>query len=158
MDVIPLLKQLPFFADLPDDLLGQVVSTGQTRMLSAGEIVFRQGDPPDGLYVLLDGKVRVFLTDEQRAFHASAGDLGSRIFPGSTVSARAEFASESRTTRTWGMKERTTCIIFSMDPNTSAPKPASNWQGGATVMYFSGDPDKGDRGRRKMKFDADHFG
>ena len=65
MDVIPLLKQLPFFADLPDDLLGQVVSMGQTRALSAGEFVFHKGDPPDGLYVLLDGKVRVFLTDEQ---------------------------------------------------------------------------------------------
>lgn len=65
MDVIPLLKQLPFFADLSNDLLGQVVSTGRTRMLSAGEFVFRQGDPPDGLYVLLNGKVRVFLTDEQ---------------------------------------------------------------------------------------------
>lgn len=65
MDVIPLLKQLPFFADLSNDLLGQVVSTGRTRMLSAGEFVFCQGDPPDGLYVLLNGKVRVFLTDEQ---------------------------------------------------------------------------------------------
>ncbi|MBC7818606.1 MAG: cyclic nucleotide-binding domain-containing protein, partial [Planctomycetaceae bacterium] len=65
MDVIPLLKQLPFFADLSDDLLGQVVATGRTRMLSAGEVVFHKGDLPDGLYVLLDGKVRVFLTDEQ---------------------------------------------------------------------------------------------
>lgn len=65
MDVILLLKQLPFFADLPDDLLGQVVSMGQTRMFSAGELVFHQGDPPDGLYVLLDGRVRVFLADEQ---------------------------------------------------------------------------------------------
>ena len=65
MDVIPLLKQLPFFADLSDDLLGQVVATGRTRMLAAGEFVFHKGDPPDGLYVLLDGRVRVFLADEQ---------------------------------------------------------------------------------------------
>ncbi len=65
MNVIPLLKQLPFFADLSDDLLGQVVATGRTRMLSAGEFVFHKGDPPDGLYVLLDGRVRVFLTDDQ---------------------------------------------------------------------------------------------
>jgi signal transduction histidine kinase len=34
-------------------------------MLLAGEFVFHKGDPPDGLYVVLDGKVRVFLTDEQ---------------------------------------------------------------------------------------------
>lgn len=65
MDVIPLLKQLPFFADLPDDLLEQIVATGRGRELIVGEVVFHQGDPPDGLYVLLDGKVRVFLTDEQ---------------------------------------------------------------------------------------------
>jgi len=65
MDVTPLLKQLPFFADLPNDLLEQVVSTGQTRTFSAGEFVFHKGDPPDGLYVLLEGKMRVFLTDEQ---------------------------------------------------------------------------------------------
>ena len=65
MDVIPLLKQLPYFADLSNDLLGQVVATGRTREVSPDEIIFRRGDPPDGLYVLLDGTVRVFLTDEQ---------------------------------------------------------------------------------------------
>ena len=65
MDVIPLLKQLPYFADLSDDLLGQVVATGRTRDVSAGEIIFHRGDAPDGLYVLLDGKVRVYLIDEQ---------------------------------------------------------------------------------------------
>lgn len=65
MDVIPLLKQLPFFADLPDDLLGQIVATGRPREFSAGEVVFHQGDPPDGLYVMLDGKLRVYLSDDQ---------------------------------------------------------------------------------------------
>lgn len=65
MNVIPLLKQLPFFADLSDDLLDSVAATGRLRSLSAGEVVFRRGDSPDGLYVLLEGSVRVFLTDEQ---------------------------------------------------------------------------------------------
>lgn len=65
MNVLLLLKQLPYFADLSDELLEQVLATARTRVLSAGEVVFRRGDAPDGLYVLLDGKARVFLTDEQ---------------------------------------------------------------------------------------------
>lgn len=77
MDVIPLLKQLPFFAGLPDDLLGQIVATGRSRTMSAGEIVFRKGDPPDGLYVLLEGKVRVFLTDEQGKHDVELTSLSS---------------------------------------------------------------------------------
>ena len=50
------LLQFPAFAGLPDDQIAWFL--GQTREVSleAGEIYARQGDPPDAMFVLLEGE------------------------------------------------------------------------------------------------------
>jgi CRP-like cAMP-binding protein len=53
----PLLRTGRWFAGLPDDLQGALLAAAQRRALAAGERLFSRGDPPDGLYALVDGSL-----------------------------------------------------------------------------------------------------
>src|SRR5512133_102116 len=50
------------FAGLGADGRRQILSAGSPRTVRTGEAVFTQGDPHRGIYVVLDGVVRVFHT------------------------------------------------------------------------------------------------
>jgi len=50
------LSRFPAFADLPDDQLAWFLSQSQEVNLMPGEVYARQGDPPDAMFVLLEGE------------------------------------------------------------------------------------------------------
>jgi CRP-like cAMP-binding protein len=50
------LLSFPAFAGLPDDQIDWFLSQSREQKLSAGEIYARQGDPPDTMFVLLEGE------------------------------------------------------------------------------------------------------
>jgi ATP-binding cassette subfamily B protein len=54
-----LLRVRSAFAGLPADALAGLVTALRPVEVRAGEIVVRQGDPPGGLYVVADGRLRV---------------------------------------------------------------------------------------------------
>lgn len=53
------LKELSLFASLCDDRLQRLARNAMQPSFPAGAQLFRQGDPPDFLYVLIDGKVQL---------------------------------------------------------------------------------------------------
>jgi signal transduction histidine kinase len=50
------LLRVPAFADLPDDQIAWFLSQSQEINLKAGDVYARQGDPPDAMFVLLEGE------------------------------------------------------------------------------------------------------
>ncbi len=54
---------LPFFSDLGPDAFIAVVRSLTVRRLTDGEVVLRQGDRGDALYLIATGEVRVYATD-----------------------------------------------------------------------------------------------
>lgn len=48
-----------WYASLPTNLQHQLLALARARTLVAGECLFRRGDAPCGLYVVLDGQLRV---------------------------------------------------------------------------------------------------
>jgi signal transduction histidine kinase len=50
------LLQFPAFADLPDEQIAWFLDQSREVSLRAGEIYARQGDPPDAMFVLLEGE------------------------------------------------------------------------------------------------------
>ncbi|HCF26639.1 MAG TPA: ATPase, partial [Cyanobacteria bacterium UBA11049] len=50
------LRQAPLFAHLSDRQLQCISELGTEIWLQPGEQIARQGDPPDGFYVILEGK------------------------------------------------------------------------------------------------------
>jgi flavin reductase (DIM6/NTAB) family NADH-FMN oxidoreductase RutF len=54
-----LLERAPVFSSLPAEILDAITSEGDERIFEAGELVVREGDPGDELFVILDGEARV---------------------------------------------------------------------------------------------------
>src|SRR5450432_645674 len=90
------LLRVPVFADLPEDQIGWFLSHAEEMNLKAGATYFRQGDPPDAMYVILEGQLtgRGELGGETAVFELNAGDV-TGLLPFSrmkkfTVGVRAE--------------------------------------------------------------------
>ena len=60
-DVIALLRQVSLFATLSDDLLNTVARVCEPVRLDAGNWLFRQGQPEDGLYILASGRLEIVM-------------------------------------------------------------------------------------------------
>jgi signal transduction histidine kinase len=58
------LKAIPFFSDFDDAQLTELVAVGQIVRVGARQIVLRDGDDSNDLYVILSGKVRIYKHDE----------------------------------------------------------------------------------------------
>jgi predicted acylesterase/phospholipase RssA/CRP-like cAMP-binding protein len=69
-----LLAGIPFFASLDDAVRLELAGGLEPVHVAAGEVVFRQGDAGDGLYLVASGRLRVTLAAEgaERVLH----DLG----------------------------------------------------------------------------------
>ena len=59
-DVRALLRALPIFADVDDAALARLAERCVTRAVGAGHLLFRAGDECRGLYVVAQGRVRIF--------------------------------------------------------------------------------------------------
>ena len=57
-DTLGLLSQVPVFAELGSEELGQVASAAVPRRFAAGQVVFREGDASDTCYIVRTGHAR----------------------------------------------------------------------------------------------------
>lgn len=53
------LLRVPVFAGLPDDQISWFISHSTELSLQAGETYFREGDPADAMFVILEGQIQV---------------------------------------------------------------------------------------------------
>jgi CRP-like cAMP-binding protein len=62
------LRQMPLFAGLPPARLKLIAYAAEALHIAAGEVLVREGDPADAVYVITDGQAEVSLqTREGRA-------------------------------------------------------------------------------------------
>jgi len=55
------IDNIPFFTGLAAPDLMSIMAVAQTRKIEKGVNLFNQGDKSDGLYVLLSGKLQVYI-------------------------------------------------------------------------------------------------
>ncbi|MEJ5058382.1 MULTISPECIES: Crp/Fnr family transcriptional regulator [unclassified Pseudomonas] len=60
----PRLMRGQWFSHLPVSLQDSLLSAARVRQLSAGQRLFQRGDPPCGLYAVLEGAVRIGAVNE----------------------------------------------------------------------------------------------
>ncbi len=58
--IIAYLQRLPYFASLPADALQALIQYSIKRNYQQGELIFLEGDVAAGLYLILDGSVKVY--------------------------------------------------------------------------------------------------
>jgi len=61
---LQLLREVPLLSRLSDADAGALVGRGKERTWTAGATIFREGDPGDGLAIVVDGRVRVWMMSE----------------------------------------------------------------------------------------------
>lgn len=61
MDKVTFLKKIPLFADLSDHQLQLLARDTMARKFQQGDIIFREGDPGQLLYIIQSGQVRIFV-------------------------------------------------------------------------------------------------
>src|SRR5271167_3081233 len=76
------LREMPVFADLPEDQFSWLVSQFEEVRLEAGEVFGRQGDPADWLFVMLEGELQFHREDlpDSPTFTVQAGEV-SGVLP-----------------------------------------------------------------------------
>ncbi len=93
-----LLARIPFFTSLPPDELDRLVAELTAVNLSSGDVLFREGDPGEQLYVVVKGELEILMAPDTsdelilNVLHEGEylGEMGL-IMPGGirTASARA---------------------------------------------------------------------
>jgi len=53
------LADSPLFRNLSPVECAQVLMIGQMRTYRAGDVLFREGDPGDGMFIIVDGAIRI---------------------------------------------------------------------------------------------------
>lgn len=56
---LALLRSGRWFAQLPEPMQDALVAPANVRVLRAGEVLFSRGDPPTGLFAIVEGELRV---------------------------------------------------------------------------------------------------
>lgn len=51
----------PLLARIPEDDLRALLRSAEERRFTAGQVLFQRGDPGDGVYAIVSGRVKVFL-------------------------------------------------------------------------------------------------
>lgn len=64
LDVQAALRAVPYFADLDAGALRDLAAMARIRQYAKGETILWEGEPCDGLYVVLRGRVKVFKRSE----------------------------------------------------------------------------------------------
>src|SRR5579859_6487904 len=57
------LRRLPLFSSLADDELIEFSERTEVLQLNANQTIYRMGDAGCSMYILLEGKVRIFIVD-----------------------------------------------------------------------------------------------
>jgi signal transduction histidine kinase len=95
------LAKVPAFQGLPDDQLNWFIGQAEEVHLEAGQIYFREGDPADAMFVILEGEIqgRGDINGQTLVFSARPGTVTGRLpFSRMTqysVSGRAAVASRA---------------------------------------------------------------
>ncbi len=78
---VDLLRQISFLRDVDQDELARVAESLVRRPFSPGQEIFRQGSPPDGLYLLEQGEVELLLRARPQApAHPAATFVPGDVF------------------------------------------------------------------------------
>ena len=92
MNLAAVLKHIPLFAGLAEHDLAALQAICRVRECPRGELLFSDGEPAEGFYVVLDGKVKVYKLSaegKERILHivhpggtfAEAAIFGNGLYP-----------------------------------------------------------------------------
>src|SRR5215472_4671457 len=80
-DIVVALRNVQVFSDLPEDQLKWFAENVEDRRFAPGEVLFRKGDPPDWMAIVLEGEIHAYENDKfhHSIFIVKAGDPRTEV-------------------------------------------------------------------------------
>jgi CRP-like cAMP-binding protein len=100
------LAQVPIFAELPQEALAEIGKVVENRVVPAGTVIFRKGDPGDSFYIVDAGRVRVY----KKGAEGVETEL-SQLGPGDSFGEMALFTGETRSANVEAVEETHLAVI-----------------------------------------------
>ena len=100
------LSEVPIFAGIPETSLYEIRRIVQKQHVSAGEIIFLEGDPGDNFFIIDSGRVRVFKVGAS-GVETELSQLG----PGDSFGEMALFTGEKRSASISALEETSLSVI-----------------------------------------------
>jgi len=118
-----LLRQVPYFAGLSDDVLAALAAVAVERRHARGQIIFLEGEPCAGLYVVAEGEVKIFKLSPQ-----GREQILHRAGPGSTFNDVAVLDGGPNPASAAALTDTAVCIVTRPDIRRLAQTyPALAW-------------------------------
>ena len=76
IEKVVVLQTIDLFAEVPSEQLALLAAIAEEVRYASGEIVYEEADPPDALYLVLTGKVRLHRGEEEIATAGSKETFG----------------------------------------------------------------------------------
>lgn len=112
---IDMLQNNILFTETPSELLSIITPGLHFQTLDADELIYRQGEPSKGLYLLFDGKVEIFSQQQRTRIalsHSSSGHLfGEFLLFGNSVRTNTAIALTASTVLFWPIETFTAFIL-----------------------------------------------
>lgn len=104
------MLKCPVFRDLPPDRLMEIARCVENRVVQARSIIFREGDSPDGYYIVNSGRVRIFVVHES-GVERELANMG----PGESFGEVALLTGETRTASVQALSETHLIVLLKDD-------------------------------------------
>ncbi len=108
-----ILRNIDLFSFLNDNELDILVSNVQVKVYNKDDIIIREGDKGDSMFMLVEGLLNVFVRN-QDGFDVFVGNITAGDFFGEM----SLFTGEARSAT---VKARTNCLIFEIDKEIISP-------------------------------------
>lgn len=108
-EIEEVLQSMPPFKDLSDNNLNAISKLMHNRIYKPGEMIFHQGDPGSGLYIIINGQVIIKQVEEQNSWELaklSRGDFFGEL---------ALLDDELRSASAVAIEETQVSVIFKPD-------------------------------------------
>ena len=76
IEKVLILKSVPIFASVPEGQLVDLATIAETVDYDAGDIIMNQGDLGTSMYIVVNGRVRIFEGDKDLAEHGTRAVFG----------------------------------------------------------------------------------
>jgi CRP-like cAMP-binding protein len=101
-NILNIISQIPLFNGLPDDQVSAIRQIAVEKQYNKGQTIFSEGDETKGLFVVVDGRVKIYKVSSEGKEHIlhifeagqSFGEV--TVFTGQQFPANAQTLSKSR--------------------------------------------------------------
>jgi CRP/FNR family transcriptional regulator len=106
LNQLDLLRRVPYFTGLTDEVLGALAEAAGSRRYSRNQVIFLEGDPCAGLYIVVTGEVKIFKLSTQ-----GREQILHQLGPGGTFNDVAVLDGGPNPASAAATSDATVCII-----------------------------------------------